>query len=340
MSYAGGGSFVLLVRRLTTAVIGGGWRACRAEAPSGMRMSEDDLTPFRRLVARIAPGAELIDARRLTGGVSAEVTAVTFGPPGGETRRVVVRRHGPVDLAHNPHAARDEFRLMEIARAHGLPVPEPVFLDASCDLFPAPVVVVGFVDGAAEAAPRSAAAAAVAARQLARIHAIPASADLAFLRPIGRGWGERPDRLDDSMDEGRIRDALEGAWPLPVVNPSSLLHGDFWPGNLLWRNGELAAVIDWEDARTGDPLSDLGNARFEWFLAHGAEAMTALTAAYRSATRVDLGNLAYWDLRAALRPCGRIGGWGLEPAEERRLRAGHAAFVTAALSALAGQPAR
>ncbi len=31
-----------------------------------------------------------------------------------------------------------------------------------------------------------------------------------------------------------------------------LLHGDFWPGNTLWRNGSLLAVIDWEQPAAGD----------------------------------------------------------------------------------------
>ena len=35
--------------------------------------------------------------------------------------------------------------------------------------------------------------------------------------------------------------------PPPVqVNRPVLLHGDFWPGNILWRDGRLVAVIDWE----------------------------------------------------------------------------------------------
>ena len=126
----------------------------------------------------------------------------------------------------------------------------------------------------------------------------------------------------------------------PAVNPASLVHGDFWPGNLLWQRGALAAVIDWEDARTGDPLSDLGNARFEFFLEHGPEAMAALTDVYRAEVSLDFSGLAYWDLCAALRPCGRIGEWGLEPEEEQQLREGHAAFVAAALNELDGRSGR
>jgi aminoglycoside phosphotransferase (APT) family kinase protein len=39
-----------------------------------------------------------------------------------------------------------------------------------------------------------------------------------------------------------------------------LLHGDFWPGNALWRDGALVAILDWEDAAIGDPLADVANA--------------------------------------------------------------------------------
>jgi aminoglycoside phosphotransferase (APT) family kinase protein len=43
--------------------------------------------------------------------------------------------------------------------------------------------------------------------------------------------------------------------------PQSVVHGDFWPGNLLVENGRVLGVIDWESARlTGTPARDL--ARF------------------------------------------------------------------------------
>src|SRR5690606_1157569 len=61
----------------------------------------------------------------------------------------------------------------------------------------------------------------------------------------------------------RIRELLRARGPLATHPRPSVLHGDFWPGNVLWRDGRIAAVLDWEDAAVGDPLSDLAAARLE-----------------------------------------------------------------------------
>jgi aminoglycoside phosphotransferase len=37
--------------------------------------------------------------------------------------------------------------------------------------------------------------------------------------------------------------------------PATVVHGDFWPGNLLVSNGEVSGVIDWEMARLGGPAT-------------------------------------------------------------------------------------
>ena len=42
--------------------------------------------------------------------------------------------------------------------------------------------------------------------------------------------------------------------PLPLV----LAHGDFNPANFLYEGGKVTALIDWENARIGDPREDLG----------------------------------------------------------------------------------
>jgi aminoglycoside phosphotransferase (APT) family kinase protein len=44
--------------------------------------------------------------------------------------------------------------------------------------------------------------------------------------------------------------------PRPL--PLSLVHGDFNPANFLYADGKVTALIDWENARIGDPREDLG----------------------------------------------------------------------------------
>jgi aminoglycoside phosphotransferase (APT) family kinase protein len=170
--------------------------------------------------------------------------------------------------------------------------------------------------------------------ELANIHQISDLGEISFLPRHHQGFGERPETLDLAMSEDRIRDALEAAWPLPTLNQPTLLHGDYWPGNLLWRDGALAAVIDWEDASTGDPLADLGNTRLEFLWALGEDAMNEFTRRYLDNVDVDATHLPYWDLCAALRSCSKISTWGLDEATERRMRERHHWFVMQALSAL------
>jgi aminoglycoside phosphotransferase (APT) family kinase protein len=294
-----------------------------------------DEDAFRRLVQRIEPDAGLRRVWPLTGGVSAQVTAVEIGRARGETTRLIVRRHGEVDRARNARIARDEYRLLRIVRAHGVAAPKPYHLDESCDLFPTPIVVVEYVDGETEFAPSDLAAyLSRMAAQLATIHGVTDSSELSFLRREEFGLGATPSVLDTALSEDRIREALASAPSLAGRNAPVLLHGDYWPGNILWRDGELVAVVDWEDASVGDPLADLGNTRLEILWAFGVDAMNDFTHCYRALTTVDLTDLPYWDLRAALRPCSKLAGWGLDAATEHRMRELHGRFVTAAIDDL------
>jgi aminoglycoside phosphotransferase (APT) family kinase protein len=290
---------------------------------------------FRRLVQRIDPHATLLRAWSITGGVSAQVTGLEIERADGQRLKLIVRRHGNVDLTRNPHIARDEFRLLEIAHAHGLAVPRPYYVDEACDVIPTPVLVVEYIDGETEFAPADLAGYLTQmATELAKIHGVPDSPEIAFLPRQDRDFGERTAILDTSLSEDRIRDALESVRPLTTANESTLLHGDYWPGNILWRDGRLAAVIDWEDARIGDPLADLGNTRLEVLWTFGPDAMRDFTNRYLALTSPDLTNLAYWDLCAALRPCGKLAGWSLDAATEQRMRARHHDFVSAAIARL------
>ncbi len=51
-------------------------------------------------------------------------------------------------------------------------------------------------------------------------------------------------------------------------------------------------------------------------------------------TDIDLTNLPYWDLCAALRPASKIGQWGLTPSTEKAMRGEHRWFVNQVLEKL------
>src|SRR5262249_760197 len=74
-----------------------------------------------------------------------------------------------------------------------------------------------------------------------------------------------------------------------------------WPGNIVWNDGRLVAVIDWEDATLGDPLTDLAISRLDILWIFGIDAYHSFTQYYQSLMAIDYTNLPYLDLCAALR---------------------------------------
>jgi aminoglycoside phosphotransferase (APT) family kinase protein len=73
---------------------------------------------------------------------------------------------------------------------------------------------------------------------------------------IGRRFGGEPGASADLANLAALGGRLAGH-----RTPQSVVHGDFWPGNLLVERGRVLGVIDWEAARpAGTPARDL--ARF------------------------------------------------------------------------------
>jgi aminoglycoside phosphotransferase (APT) family kinase protein len=176
--------------------------------------------------------------------------------------------------------------------------------------------------------------------QLLRIHQVDCSnLGVSFLprhaEKVAEKLGKRPAIVDEALDEGRIRDVLEAVWPLPEMNTSVLLHGDFWPGNILWRDGHIVGVVDWEDAALGDPLADVANSRLEMLWAVGIDAMRRFTHLYQSLTDIDFSNLPYWELYTALIRNSQIAEWGLDYITETTMRERLRWFVAQAFEMLA-----
>jgi len=279
----------------------------------------DSEIPFAQLVQAAAPGSKLLRAWPLTGGISAQMTALELEHPNGRIIRWVVRQPGEDTLRLHPHAAEVEYQLLQLLHARGLAVPAPIYLDPAGAIFSSPVLVLEYIEGRPEFAPADAPDfARQMASRLVHIHrAAGPGADLSFLPPPQAGFREN---FGDShagaglLDkEDHLRAVLRAAWPIPPRNPPALLHGDYWPGNVLWRGGRLAAVIDWEDAVLSDPLMDFAITRLDLFWIFNPEIEGAFSRGYLALNPLDDSSLPYWDLSAVLRLARLIGtdpaGW-------------------------------
>jgi aminoglycoside phosphotransferase (APT) family kinase protein len=268
---------------------------------------------FELLVQTIAPQSVLLRTWSLKGGISAEMTTLEIRHPDGHTSRMILRRPGEQTIRRNPHAAEAEFKILQLTQSLGLPTPRPYYLDLSGTIFPAPYLVIEYIEGKPEFMPAQRTDFIFQlAKQLAQIHSADYSnQDVSFLPKQPNKCAEiarqQPSSLAESIDTRHIRDRLEEVSPIPQRNASALLHGDFWPGNILWLNQTLVAVIDWEDAKVGDPLTDFAISRLDILWIFGVDAMHSFTHVYQSLMDIDYANLPYWDLCAALRLARLIG---------------------------------
>lgn len=282
----------------------------------------------------------------MAGGISTRMVAVEIGLADGRHSRLIVRQPG--GFAGDPaKAVTREFGLLRHLRQLGLPVPQPRLLDAAGRYLGTPALVVDHVDGEprfdAEDGPRLAFGFAAA---LATIHAVDGSAQAFDDLPrtdevVARRLARVPGVCDDSVGEAAIRSVLAQQQAPPSPTQPVLLHGDFWPGNVIWAGEQVAAVIDWEEPAVGDPLADLGTTRLDLLWVFGAQTMADFTGQYQKLRPIDTTALPYWDLCAALRPAGRLSAWAAAYPELGRpdvtsasMRAGHRWFVEQALTAL------
>ena len=246
-------------------------------------------------------------------------------------RRLVLLTHSQADRERNPQIARDEFRLLKTLKAAGMPVPAALLL---CEAQESPFLLTSFVQGASRLETDDVPAfCRKLAAVLCAVHAVDLlEHELAFLPQLTDSIaGGAP--LPNATQE-RIHVALKRALPKVEFNAPTLLHGDYWLGNLLWKGDQLEAIIDWEDAMIGDPLADLGKSRLEILWALGEEAM-ALYTQYHLALNpgLDASALPFWDLWGASR-LQHYASFASDAGRVPQMRAQYETFVADALSRL------
>lgn len=289
---------------------------------------------YEKIVRQLFPDGRLTSTRRLTGGVSADVFRLEVESEDGESQAVVLRIHGN---SYGGHPADLEYRLLQTLHAGGLPVPEPMLVDSGGAVLEDPYLVMSFVPGDTEI-PDDAKENYIAqmASMLARIHAHPT----AGLEDLPVRHNPLPEVFDFLPEEDEWQPLVEYLGSLNATaytGSDALLHGDFWPENLLWEEGALAAVLDWEDAARGDPLSDLAAARVELRYKFGVPGMQHFTECYRTYSVIDDRRLALWQIYVSAAACRYMGDWGLPAAREAHMRRVALASIREAGAELMGE---
>jgi aminoglycoside phosphotransferase (APT) family kinase protein len=255
------------------------------------------------MAAAVQPGSQVGTARRLKGGISCGMHLVELLKTDGAQRRVVVRRYGSWRLSHYPEAAQQEWAVLAALERVGAPTPRPIWLDVEGSVFGCPTIVTSRVPGRGLLAPRDLDGwVRQLARALGQIHATPLQADeLALLvdqraeldRVLG---GEPPADVIKQPLGAEVWAALCAWWPRIEPTEPSIVHGDFWPGNMLWYRGRLSGVIDWEQVRRGDPTQDVACCRLDLSLLFGPAAAEQFLTEYLAATGRTPRRLFFWEL--------------------------------------------
>ena len=192
-----------------------------------------------------------------------------------------------------------------LARAAGVGVPVPELLghDDGRRAGGVPVLLSSCLPGESGIPPEPVAARLRAlGAAVARLHAVPAEPQPSLPRrhhPIG---DEDFAALRAGHDVGPLQreaQAVLDGTERPA-EPAVFVHGDLWQGNALWVGDTLTGLVDWDSAGAGAPGVDLGSLRMDAALCYGADAAGEVTAGWEEAAGHPAGNVAYWDMVAAL----------------------------------------
>ncbi len=208
--------------------------------------------------------------------------------PDGAGEKYVLRMVPPTSEVFESHDLQMQFEMMQVMHAEGIPVPPLVAYEPDPSILGSDFYVMNFVDGQIPpdnppmvfgswvmdlGSDQRRTMWRNGVETLAAIHGIKVNAhDFSRLPRADPGapMVGAEIRKFDSMFRPSLREKADPrilqAWEYVTSNPPpapelGLCWGDSRVGNVIWRDLAPVAVIDWEMANLGDPLSDLA-----WFV--------------------------------------------------------------------------
>jgi aminoglycoside phosphotransferase (APT) family kinase protein len=230
-----------------------------------------DVAALERYLAPRIPGfAPPVEVRQFLGGQSNPTYHLTAGD-----RQYVLRRKPPGPLLPSAHAVDREHRVITALGETDVPVPRTYLLCEDPAVVGTPFFVMDFVPGRIFADPmmpglaREERAAIYDAMNdvMARLHRVDwKSVGLADFGRPGNYFARQLHRWTSQYraSETERIESMEKLIPwlpahIPADDETTLVHGDYRPGNLIVHPTEprIVAVLDWELSTLGHPLADV-----------------------------------------------------------------------------------
>jgi aminoglycoside phosphotransferase (APT) family kinase protein len=278
-------------------------------------------------------GLTISDLRRHIEGFSWETWELTahWSSNGQDHDRRLIARRVPQAGLVPPYDVAGQWELARAVRPlPGVPVPEPLWVDAAGTATGRPLYFMEHVDGEVPAPwnthtyfrddAHRASIGGQLVRIVAAIHAAPIeqlpaglrgrhdpdlTAEVAYWEDIYEQARDAPDPVLERAFGwlARHADAVSGH--------RALVHGDFRIGNAIVRGDEVVAMLDWELAHVGDPVEDLANFAHRLYrgklkIPSGVLTIPELLAVYEQAAGwpVSMATFTYWlvfnDVRSAV----------------------------------------
>lgn len=216
--------------------------------------------------------------------------------PGGQAKRTVLFQLKPNDVLPTRLVMRqdmensltgtvvtDEFDILKRVFALGVPMPEPIFLEADPKPLGGAFLVMREVEDSQPAGTYFPEERAYLGHTMGPRFSYEVAGALAKLHSQTMIAGTKGNADEEARLEANAIDELEKEWrshpsaalsigmdlgiawlranPLPAGRPCCLIHGDVGSHNMMTRDGHLASLLDWELAKPGDPAEDIAQAR-------------------------------------------------------------------------------
>jgi aminoglycoside phosphotransferase (APT) family kinase protein len=216
----------------------------------------------------------------LLGGYSKDTFIVKLQGHGRPADEIVIRR----DIPHGPleGSVTSEFAVLKAMFDAGVPVAEPLWVESDCAALDQPFIVVKRMPGKQLVDVKldvTGEGTAQCTRQLARV-----LAKIHRVDPRRAGIGAADAQLSVQSHILRLLDQFEEQWRRRRLGPSAvvaaglawmrcnipdnlprptIVHGDPTVRNMLFADGQVTAMLDWETWHLGDPGEDLAYSRID-----------------------------------------------------------------------------